>query len=910
MRCHQGRHQRPGPRPTGRRVALWLVTLAVAWLLALLPLGAQTPPSPDEETREFNAAAKAFQDGLMDRAEKELAAFRQKYPASPRLPDVLLLQARASLALKQYDAAAGFLTNGLPKAGPLADQYQYWLAQTRLEQGQSAAAAAEFARLLAEHPGSSRRQAASYGEAQARFAAGEWPKVVELLRNPEGAFRKASQTNADPRITAWGDLLLGEALLRLQDYPAAAAAVSAVSTNLSEIAWSKAHLQCRIALAANQLETALQTASNLLSLAAGQGQPRRAAESHIVLGTVLARMGQVQAAMAAFEKAQAPTMPAPERREAFLRSLELSLGRDDLAEAARRLEQFIAAHPGDALADEVLLALGQIRLKEHLLGTPLTNLVAGAEGGVAAGMTNRLRLALQFFDQVAQKGAPGSLTGRAHLYRGWALLLDGKPAESQSAFQLALEKLPLSEDQAVARFKLADIAFQQKDFTNALAGYRKVIEDYGGLPRIRTGLFDRAWYQIARLCLQAGDYAGASDAVSKILMLYPTGRYAEPILLLTGQELAESNRLAEARALFNEFSARFTNSTLLPQVILAMARSHELEGQWTRALETYEAFLGRFATNELTPRAHFQRAMAAARAGQTTNAYAWLTNFLARHPVHEYAPRAQNWIGDYYFRAGNFAEAERAYQRLFQNTNWAGHPLAFEAMFKAGKSAVMRRGYDDATNYFVELLKDQRCPPALAAQTFFAYGDALTARPVTPESTNALGRFETAIEIFRKVPQLYPGSPLVPRAQGRIADCHFQIASLVPQRYTNALEAYELAARPPADLETRSQAEVGVGNTLLRMAALQTPADTNLMQQALDRFLNVLYGKNLREGEKPSPLWSKEAGLAAARVLEMQKRPAEAIRVYERLQQMLPSLRPTLERRIAAARQQLPTQSN
>ncbi len=51
--------------------------------------------------RAFEAAVKAFRDTVYDRAEAGFAAFCQKYPASPRLAEAILLQAEARVALTQ-----------------------------------------------------------------------------------------------------------------------------------------------------------------------------------------------------------------------------------------------------------------------------------------------------------------------------------------------------------------------------------------------------------------------------------------------------------------------------------------------------------------------------------------------------------------------------------------------------------------------------------------------------------------------------------------------------------------------------------------------------------------------------------------------------------------------------------------
>lgn len=855
----------------------------------------------DAETRAFNVAAKFFQDGFYPRAEREFAGFVQTFPNSPRAADAILWQARARLSQTNAAGAVALLTSNLTRAGQLADQYRFWLGQMRLDSGDYEAAAAEFARLLNEFTNSTRRLEASFGEAQARFKLQEWPRVIELLQKPDGAFQEAARAGGNEELVARGQLLLAEAQFKKQDYRAAEATAGPVPTHAVEIAWARQFLLCRLELATEREELALRDATNLLALAAATGQPRLQAESFALQGAILEELQEYDDAIRAYEQLQAENMPEDQRRDAFLKIVELMLTQESIPQAAARLEKFLAVHPEDSASDDVLLTLGELRLKEHLASLADTN--APATNNPAVPATNRLQQAILCFEQLPQKYPQSPRVGKAHLDRGWALLADGKIVEAQAAFKLAAAKLPFSEDQAIARFKLADTQFLQNDLTNALAGYRKLIDDYGGLPRIRTGLFDRAWYQIGRVCLQLGDRAGAEDAMSKILLLYPATLYSGRILLLLGQDLSQAGQPAKARALFTEFTRTITNSALLPEVQMALARSYELENRWPEAIHAYDGVLARFRTNAIAPRAEFLRALANDHAGRETNALNALKKFLVRFPTNEYAPRAQDWMGDFYFRNEDYVEAERIYQW----TNWpAADPIRFQARFKAGRAAFMRQGYDDAITYFLSLINDKQCPTNLLAEAFFAYGDAITNQPLPPTATNRLAKWETAIDVFAKIPQQCAKdpatAPTIARAWGRIADCWFQLASQDSRRYTNALESYEKAlASPQADLATRSQAEIGLANVLAKQAQLKVPPDAALFEAALGHYLNVVYGKNLREDEAPIPLWVKEAGFAAARLLEARKQPDQAVKVYLRLQQLIPSLRPTLEKRIKSA---------
>lgn len=866
--------------------------------LALLPAAR----AQDAETRAFNAAAKAFQDGFMERAEKEFADFAVKHPASPRLPDAILLQARAAFKRQNYKGAVELLNTHLPQAGELADQYRYWLAEIHFENGQFQQAADAFAQLLQEFPASTRRLEASYGEAQARFKLREWPRVTALLLKPDGDFQKLSlaRTNNDGLVIR-GHLLLAEALLEQKNFPTAESTlVRLAGRNLTaELNWRRQFLLCRVQLAGQRLPVALASTTNLVVLAAGQ--PEWMAASHALQGQVLESMNRYEDAVAAYERNQAEGMSAERRRESFLKIIELTLAQEKIDEAAAKLEKYFTAQPGEAASDVALLTLGELRLKQHFAASPPTNGVAG---------TNFLQQALGYFDRLIRDFPQSPQVGKAKLQRGWCLLTEGKVVESQAAFQSAVELLPPSEAQAVARFKLGDLQFQQRDYTNALANYRRVLADYGGLARVKAELTDRALYQILQASVAVGDLPGAGDAMKKILAAPGGSAYADRSVLLYGQGMAGLDDPAKARVVYTNFLHRFPGSPLRPEVELAVARTFESQGDWPSALGQYDGWVLRFPTNDSLPRAEFQRAYAASRAGQETNALMLFTNFIARFPAHPLAPRAQNWVGDYFYSTENFREAERNYQLLFQNTNWPAGELQFQARFKAGRAALTRQSYDNAIDYFTNLINNAQCPPALVAGTFFIYGDTIIARPST-EPAGSLVKFEEAIVIFSRIPQLFPNDPNTPRAWGRIGDCHFQLGTQDPRRYTNAVENYQkVMSAPLADVAARSQAAVGAGNVMRAQAQLAGTDAPVLWQLALDQYLNVVYGNNLRDGEKPDPFWVKEAALAAARIAEAQKKWERAIDLYRRLQQLVPPLRAGLEKKIDFAREQLGAEKN
>jgi TolA-binding protein len=218
--------------------------------------------------------------------------------------------------------------------------------------------------------------------------------------------------------------------------------------------------------------------------------------------------------------------------------------------------------------------------------------------------------------------------------------------------------------------------------------------------------------------------------MARILKLYPASNLADNSILLVVEGLADSRQPAAARSICLKFEETVPNSPLRPQVELAVARTYEQEQNWSAAIAQYENWRNDFPTNALLPRADYALAQANFQAGSETNAFVLFTNFVAQFPTNELAPLAQYWVADHYFRLGgtNYMDAERNYKMLYQNTNWQGSPLVYQARMMAGRAALGLPSYPDAIDHFKSLTSDTNCPPDLNAQALFAYGSALMQR--------------------------------------------------------------------------------------------------------------------------------------------------------------------------------------
>jgi hypothetical protein len=114
----------------------------------------------------------------------------------------------------------------------------------------------------------------------------------------------------------------------------------------------------------------------------------------------------------------------------------------------------------------------------------------------------------------------------------------------------------------------------------------------------------------------------------------------------------------------------------------------------------------------------------------------------------------------------------------------------------------------------------------------------------------------------------------VPAAWGRLGECQLQLEAW--DLATNAFNACII--HPLAEVSWRSRAEVGLGLALEKKAATLPPEQQGpLLDAARDRYHNVLYSLNLKDGEEADPIWLQQSCVYAAN-LAARRRDSIALR--------------------------------
>jgi TolA-binding protein len=551
--------------------------------------------------------------------------------------------------------------------------------------------------------------------------------------------------------------------------------------------------------------------------------------------------------------------------------------------------------------DLMRLTLGEVYVRQFhaLLGG--TNLPVNT-----ALATNLLHHARGHFDQIIHHLTNSPYVGKASLNRAWCLweeaqlLADAsKLIESQKAFQTAIDRLPKSLEQAQARFKLADSYARLKDYQTALTHYHLVLESYADVPEAREKLLDHAWYQVLRARIEMKDLPGAEAALERILQDYRSGAWGDHALLQYGKALLETGEFAKGQETLAQLKKLFPESALLPESQLAVAGSFAKQSNWPAAIQGFTEWLARFTNHLARSQTEFDRAWCFYQSGNQTNAFQLFTNLVHQYPGSPSTPLAQLWVADHYFNQRDYQTAEIYYQLV--STNAAPVELTQHASLMAAKAAFFRTAYSDARKYLTQLVSGQ-VHPEVGPEAWFMLGDIELEE--SRVSTNKLARFEEAINYFERVTKFHAASRHAPLAMGKIAHCHFQLGTQNPNRYEMATNQYVQLLSAAPDVPTRSEAEVSLGRVLEKMAE-QRPNRTDLLNAALDHYLNVVYGNRLKKGEDPDPYWVSRAALAAGTLAVDQLQLFDrAERLYESMQVHFPAHRAEWDKRLEKLRQQ------
>jgi TolA-binding protein len=802
-----------------------------------------------EEARLYRVAQAAFNDKLYDVAERQFTEFLQKFANSDRADEAQLLLARAQLNQGKPQEAVRTLQDALTKwPDKQPDGFRFWLGEALVGDGKFAEAASRYEEVIERFQQSPYRAQALYGLAFAQLKQNQWDAA-------SGTLDRLEKPGLKNELAQDAKLLRSQVYLGQGKFAEADAVFTGLMKQLPNTRtfyracyWLGKSLAQR-----KQYDDALKSYAAVTD--AFKAKTNRfvdaslAAETWYAAGWVYWDSGRFDSAAEAFSSALESAQSAQLKRDATLKLSEAYVRGGKLADGVAKLREFLKAHPGDPLADEVQMAIADLLFGHEEFGAALTE-----------------------YAQLTTNYPQSALLPKANFNAGWCAWKLNRTDDALKYFQQALTLTKDPGMAAEALFKVADAEFALGRFADAVASYQQLIGTYPG-----TKQLDRAMFQLGEAYRRLRNADAAMATFESLVKQYPASEFAPEAQFAVGQIAVEVGKEADARAAFGEVVGKFGSSDWAQKATLATGESYYREGKCDQAAAEFDKLTAGGLDSTLAQEAFYNRGWCDAKKGQVEKTVSAYTDFLAKYAQSPFAPDIQFWIADYYQKQKNYVKAQEQFQSLAEK--YPASRLADSAQYLAARAAYSRQDYQTAIDLFEGLLKkfpesSWRCDAR------FGEGDALT----------ELGQYDNALLVFDNLVKEFPDCYLFCEAQGRKGDCQFTLS-----RYDDAMASYRRALDCAPDPAMRNQALFKIGQSYEKQGKIE---------DALQFYTKPLYeAKVAPDANQPSErFWACKAGRAAADIKEQQQQWRDAITLYQKLLESCPELKPLVEDRIRKIR--------
>ena len=865
--------------------------LVCAWASRLLGgvggdvLLSKTPLDSATDERLYVAAVRSFQGGHWGTSARWLEVFIQQHADSPRRPLAVLLLGQSHFYQGAFKEAYRVFSNDRLVAGPLADEFLFWMAECRMGQGNLKAAAQIYQELLREHPKSSRITEAIVALANVSARQKNWVEVVENLQSADGVFQKYAANNPIDEVVLEGRLLLAQALFERGDLLSSRSTLELLPEKLRpERDWRRRLLWARITgveskLNGELLNQALLMGDQLRTIAEQRDWGNQLVAAYQLRAELFEQKSDWDRAAQEYSHLLKDGLPLEIRRRAFLNVILLRIKTGDTSGALSALRHLQLQADLKSMQPLAECMMGEIQLSLY-----------------RAGEENQLSLAAARFENVSAQEREISLQARALWGLAQCYLFAGHTTQATESMQKALRILKNEDIRARVQYRLALEDSSKGIHDAAILGFQNVRTN--ALRESPADLLNAARFMQFKNVLAAKNILGG-EALLAEMRAQPDASYLDMALLTMVQAQIDRGDYRVAESVLIEFDEQIPASRLQPIAILEEIRLLVIKRKWTEVIASYDKWLKKYPRHQKRTEVLFDRAWALAQSGQADNAVKSFKELIKDSPDIQPAYMAKMWLADraYNSRTNQLA-AEKWYKEIRGATNCTSS-LRYRAGMMAGRAAMERQGFDDARNAFTMLIDDDQVRtkyPSVHVEASFALGD-LTMIELGGAAQDQIKKLTQSTNAFYSIIQVNPTNAVAARAWGRIGDCCLRVSGDQPGYQVYAKTAYEmsLAVAGPVPVNVRSQAHIGLAYALERQAGGQEGG--KVLQESVDHLLAVFFGRHLKPGEKQDPYWRGQSGMIVLRLLEQLGSYDAALKICAEMEEDFVGMRPRLKAR-------------
>jgi len=805
----------------------------------LYETAARTRKGSYSEYAAYDLGLVKFLQGRYDEAIAELRAFQKAHPRSDLSDQAALYLARAYVESGSKTSVSSILKPLMAKSNPLGGQALLWYARS--------------------------------------YARQDEPARAEGCLAPVESFAK------DP---AYPSLLheLGTAQMNQDKFPEGAktygrAAAAAAAASDAALKAECVRLEAYCLHRARKFDDSIRLCEAFLT---DWPKDPKAADVTILLAENLMLLNKGDEALAQYQKFFAATPDHPQANVARLRRAQVYCSRKQWTEALADLTvlpndansgpdfgqvKFLMgdchAHLGDW--DRAAAALEQFireQPKQPNVDTAMFNLALAYQRKdlpprAIDVLTRLLEERYRTTDRRRKVTYEGKHLQAARLELGRLLYDSERYDKAKEVLTAAVKTFQESKDQGdgSAEYYLAWIALKQDDRQEA-AKWFEALAKYPAHPFATDSAL-----QTAILHIHGGRLGEAQAALERMLKGSPNHPKADQATYYMGLCLARRGRYDEALKQFGVVLAKYPKGDKADNALYWQARCQEKQGAGgpAEAAKTYEKFLTQYPNSEMYGDVIIELAKLQYEAGQTDKASSRLAPLLSDAEAGKLSPalrqRALYMLGWCQFKANELAAAAKSFETLVGIEAKGEAEMLASALFQAGECRRLLKDYSAALSHFEKAVATSSGPTRESALLRQA------------ECEGLLGRWRESEKSCAGFLDRYGRSKLAAQARYQLG-----WAMQNQRQYAKAIWEYrKLLAGGQRD-EVAARAQFQFGECLVHL---------NQLDEAIKELVRV-------EALYAFPEQTANAIVEIGRVLEMQKKNAQAIARYKEVIERFP----------------------
>jgi len=268
--------------------------------------------------------------------------------------------------------------------------------------------------------------------------------------------------------------------------------------------------------------------------------------------------------------------------------------------------------------------------------------------------------------------------------------------EAESCYARFLKKYGSHAYSDSARFRLAQIGYQKKEWPRAIGALRVLIEK-----EVASPFFNQLYFILGDCYFSLDQWDNAIEALRLFVEKHPDEPNADRALLKVALAAVNKGDDSEAEAALEDFERRYPKSAYLDHALVERGRLHYEAGEYSEAQRVFTLA----ASTGKSPFATYYLAYVALATDDETSALAHFSSLEKQFPRHELVGDALLQQGIIEVRRGDYAKGEATLGRLADGkakSAQSDQALFYRAIAQArqGKWTEGARAFENLTTRF------------------------------------------------------------------------------------------------------------------------------------------------------------------------------------------------------------------